>query len=1117
MNTKKKFLASFLAVVMAVLIVGLPSKSVFEALASTSVTLSTESLVINKVDKTYDLETNNKIFYGDYIDGYTSGDYNVAVFTPNGTRLNPSGSDGMTFLEAGLHAVLFSKTTSAGHEIYADILYIPVATAKIDGITLDGAFVPMVLPSSTVHCPKPIDENGEEDNTVTVKVFSPYGEEISAVQDSINKRWSFTNKADVLGTYFVEYTKTLVDGKTFYKYLTIEFSTNANTTVSTKYYEDENLGETVISIDATGLNVKDETSIYLYKYYDIQNAIVKKADGTTDNSAQIYLTIYDEDDKKFYNYSTGKFDISTSAEAKKLITDSALEDFSLSTVDHFSELSGKGHNIKFTYSATVDGKELTKIKTLKEAFNSKAITISTTELLPNEILDIIVVEEVTTTVLGSVTFAPIKLEVEEGYDLEAIKELVKEINVKVTPRGESSFESSKTRSEEDKTANKPGFDLSNTSDLFLQTYTFYYNKNMTGHTTWSLKYIVSFGTESDTVGEIEKPLEYTLYVREKSEDKTAPSKLTITGGAVISTDGTYKVPTATVEDTDDNAKTTTGAKIAITLVKPNGSTEIVEQGQELSGLTNGTYTLKVVATDYAGNTRTKIVTFKVKTSTITDSVPLLENNGTIDYTYEDGKVIFTLDSNADGVTVYGHEDGQFNPEKLTFENGRLTGFEFAYDNSSACVVVLKTSNSKASTYKSVKLFDGIVNANIRSMGYVEPTGYSKIVPNTAVEAKVAQKLFWFGANNFEIVAPEGSVYTITDKNEIVFYTSGVYTITSKEVVDVAGELQTIDATTTITVKNTMSSFVVSMPIGNKLVAKKGEEIELNHPYVSNYYGYDVKFVVRDSAGRDVTQTTITEDEGVRKFVAPNSDEYTVTYTFTGLGMVKLDYPVVLTTGNVAIPQISISENNANAVWEGEKIRYQIKNATAFDKNGVALPVAVKVFDQYGKELAVIAEAGNYFVDIKGAGFYTVRYSAIDSDGQLNIIESVFAVEFPEDEDENKLSAWAVIGIVFASVVGACGIALLVMFILKHNKKKTRFINKSKQTKKKEKKEVLESIKVYTIAESKDEKHWLAKAGNRTIAKVSSKQEAIEKIKETHKKGEYSIKVYNKNGRLIDSI
>lgn len=1118
MNTKKKFLASFLAVVMAVLIVGLPSKAVFEALASTNVTLSTESLVINNVSKTYDLETNNKIFYADYVDGYNPTDYAVAVFSPNGTRLTQSESDGMTFTEAGLHAVLFSKESSAGHQIYADVIYIPVASAKLDGITLDGSFVPMVLPASTVQCPKPIDENGDEDTAVSVKVFTPYGEEISAVQDSINKRWSFTNKANILGKYFVEYTKTLADGKIFYKYLTIEFSTNANTTVSTNYYEDSNdLGESVINIDATGLNVKDESSIYLYKYYNIQDAIVKKADGTTDNSAQIYLTIYDEDDKKFYNYSTGKFDILTSTEARKSITDPALENFNLSTIEHFSALSGTGHSIKFTYSATVDGKELTKIKTLKEAFNDKVISLSTAQLNKSEIRDIVIVDEVTTTLLGAVTFEPIKIEVEEGYDLEAIKKLVKSVNVKVTPRGESSFESSKPRSEEDKTANKVGFDVLDTDDLFVRTYTFHYNKNVTGSTTWALKYTVSFGTSSDSVDGIDKNLDYTLYVRQENEDKTSPSKLTISGGGVVSTDGTYKVPTATVEDTDDNAKTTTGAEIEITLVKPNGSTEIVEQGQELTGLTNGTYTLNFVATDYAGNTRTKTVTFKVKTSTITDSVPILES-GNLSYDYVDGRVVVTLDSNADGVIIYSNEKGQFSPEKMTFEAGRLTGFEFVHDGESACMLVLKVSNSKATSYRAVKLFDGDVSPIIRSIGYAElGSNYARIIPNTVMEAKTGQKLFWFGSNSFEIEAPENSVYKIFDGNEIVFYTSGEYKITSREVVNVAGVSQTIDATTTITVKASLSGFSASLPIGNKLVAKKGEVVELNRPLVSNYYGYEVKLVVRDSAGRDVTTTTITKSGEAVKFVAPKNDEYTVTYTFTGLGMVKLDYPVVLTTGNVDIPQISISENNANVVWEGEKIRYQIKNATAVDKNGVALPVSVKVFDQYGKELGLMTENGNHYVDITGAGFYTVRYSAVDADGQLNVVEAVFAVEFPEDDDENKLSAWAVIGIVFASVVGACGIALLVMFILKHNKKKTRFINKSKQIKKQEKKEVLESIKVYTIAESKDEKHWLAKAGNRTIAKVSSKQEAIEKIKETHKKGEYSIKVYNKNGRLIDSI
>ena len=103
------------------------------------------------------------------------------------------------------------------------------------------------------------------------------------------------------------------------------------------------------------------------------------------------------------------------------------------------------------------------------------------------------------------------------------------------------------------------------------------------------------------------------------------------------------------------------------------------------------------------------------------------------------------------------------------------------------------------------------------------------------------------------------------------------------------------------------------------------------------------------------------------------------------------------------------------------------------------------------------------------------------------------------------------------MVVACGSALCIIFAIKKSQSKKKFINKAKEQRKQEKKELEQKRALYTIAECKDEKHWIVKLSNRTIAKVNSKAEAIAKVDEVHKKGDKKIKVYNKMGRLIDSL
>lgn len=1129
MKFKNKILASLVAVIMLLGVFALPTKVMLNALAATNATLSSESLIIKNVEKAYDLVDNNRLTYSDYVDGVDHSD--IFVYKPNGDPLAKSDPSGVKFTEPGLHAMHIRKQTAGGYYIYADVIYIPVSTGDIDNIELDGEFYPMVLPNSVVECPLPLDKNGEVDSDIllNVKIYTPYGEVVTANINGTTKRWEFTNKQGVLGKYFIEYTNEVEFGgstRTIYRYETIEFSPNATTTTSTKFYsQSNNAGEVKLNIAQTGLEVKDVTNVFLFKYYDLNEATVIKADGTIDSSASIYVSVYDEDDQKYYNFQTSKFEYISENEAKILTTNPKAENFYLQDIEHFKKngLSREGHNIKFNFTATVDGKDLVATKTLKEDFNEEAIRLSTETIVKSEITDIVIVDEIEETTLSTLSLPKIVMNVEEGYNADAIKAILKEVRVEIIKSSET-FSTKNPRLSEDITNNKEGFDVQNKGDWFNQTYVFNYNKNVTSETAWDLKYITFFGDEEGLIDEVRVTAPYTLFVRTESLDNTPPSNLQINGGALISTDGTYKVPTATVEDKDNSSKTTTGAEIVITLIDGLGGVTPVEQGEKLEGLADGTYTLKYTATDYCGNKRVKNITFKVKASKATLDPTISDDS--ISYDYADGKVSVTLNATIDGVTIYGGENGQVNPEKMTFVDGKLTAFEFKFDDSFGCTMVLKNSNSNSIIYRAVNLFNTSVNYDVKPIICNEiSAGYTKITPNTIMEVKPFQKLIWTGSSSYELTAPENALYSISDSNEFVFKTTGTYVISSVETYNLNGEEITRETETTINVKNSMTAFNATLPIGHKLVAKTGETIKLNVPNVTNFFGYKITCVVKDSAGRDVTDECLKNVELVAlndnfyagEFVAPRNDEYHVIYTFTAEDMVRYEYPIVITTGNVALPQISIAENNKSVLWEGEKIHYVLQNATAIDKNGNTIDVLVKVFNQYGQEVAVKTENNQKYIDIESAGFYTIRYTAVDADGQLNFVESVFAVEFPEEEEDDGLSAWAIVGIVLGSVAGVAIIAGLVLLVIRYNKKKTRFVNKSKQAKKQEKKEIAENVRVYTVAETKDEKHWLAKAGNRTIAKLSSKQEAIDKIRETHKKGDYSIKVYNKNGRLIDSL
>ena len=171
---------------------------------------------------------------------------------------------------------------------------------------------------------------------------------------------------------------------------------------------------------------------------------------------------------------------------------------------------------------------------------------------------------------------------------------------------------------------------------------------------------------------------------------------------------------------------------------------------------------------------------------------------------------------------------------------------------------------------------------------------------------------------------------------------------------------------------------------------------------------------------------------------------------------------------------------------------------------------MKVVDPYGKSI----EIKDGKVTLKVAGVYKVVYSAVDADGIETVEEVTFVVETEVEEEDNSLSFWAIFGIVLGSLAGLAVIGFVAWMIVK--KVKTSRRHKSGRQAQRKKAQKAEK-KIYTIAQSKDEKIWLVKFNGRMIAKEKSKEKAIEAVKAHDKKGDGMIRVYNKSGRLIDSI
>lgn len=1121
MKLKKKILASVLAVVIGLGVIGLPNLGALVSKAY-SVASTQFTLEVKNVEKTYDVVTANKIVFKDYSETINA---QVELRNPDGSVLyaGPVTSNlgasqinhDAEFRNPGLYAMQF-KLQSDGIFIYSDVIYIPVSNSNAGAIKLDGTLNSKVAPGTSVVIPMPISADWSEDTSTTIKVFTPYGEEIEATKSSVTNKWTFTNKADVLGKYFVEYTKKVMMGRyeqTYYKYETIEFSEESTNTTSTKNFEKtEETTTTEPKIVVSNMEVTKDDYIYIYKRYNINNVYVTRADGSTDNDANIFVSIFDANLNKYYNFTTSAFDLETEAEAKKNINE--VSEFSLTNISNLASFSATGHEIKLTYTAVSGATEIAPQYVVKtEKFNTSDIKINPVSLVQSEVTNINLVEEVDEYDINVVNFPSVEVTANGNYNLDAIKNLITAVRLTLSPDTGVSIQTN----ENNNSVDENGVGLVFSGDNVLnRTFSYHYNKHMTEEIRYQVIYAVDLKLGDTSSTSLTTSGIYT-YFRAESKDKTAPSNLTIGSYNLFITDGKFTIPTATVTDKDDLGNITSGARIDATISGGQFANEYISMGRELTDLENGTYTVTYTATDYKSNSRVKTINFIVDGNR--DQMPPALEQCIVDISIDEGTVSVTTNLSADYVVIYGGEKGYFNPTKTSYVDGRLVGFEFEAEAIYSYIAVFAKTNTYSTIYSAAKIIGGqfSIMDTFRSFGYDKATsGYTLIKPNTTVETNVMANLLWFGSKDMVIDAPENGSYTVRSGNIFRFFVAGTYTIRSTEDVIINGETIKTSATTTIVVKNSMTAISATQPIGNKVIGEKGKAVVLNYPVATNFFGYKLDVVIKDSAGNIVNNAI--KNNGINiSFVPPADDVYTINYTFRADDITKGEVVVKYTTGNIALPKITITSENQNEVWKGETIKYELAGAIAVDKNGKAVTVSTKVFDQYGKELKVLTEDDSQYVELTGAGFYTVYYTAVDEFGKESVANTTFAVEFPEESENDGPSAWGVVGIIFGSVAGACAIALLIMYLIKRKKNSTRFINKTRENKKQEKRETITNSCIYTIAESKDEKYWILKSGNRTIAKLTSKQEAIDKAKEVHKKGEQVIKVYNKNGRLIDSL
>ncbi len=1123
MKSKKKIFSIILALVMAVGMIGVPTfrTGIRSVKAGENELFSNSALLVNyeKFDEKYNVTDNNTISFDDYLSNYPADsnspvyDVYASLWAPDGTQLlnfqNVKADTIHKFTEPGLYAVVFAKDFGSADKpaIFSRQYYIAVENS-IEEIVLTETVSETAKTGSYVEIPEC------ETTNVTIKVFSPYGENVPY------NSGKFTNINNVLGTYYIEYSKTIdVNGDDVvqYKYVTVKFGDSYKEPITSEIKKEETKEDEKDYMLSDNLKeLESKNVIYLYKSYDMAGVQVKNSQGDfvdLSSIADATITIT-------YTKNVGGADIvyyydfcneeASEDECHNLFSDIyGMSVFTATDMEGItsSDKSGLEYTITFK-SEELDFEKEIKAKSMIDntVYNFECDGVFQDVILVDKNDD--VSEENDINVF---TLPECKVTIKDGYSQADYESFLDDTGVQVkvnfTDANGNKIEFAEPGEGVEYTIEKAGneykIDFSKLAD-----------KARDGNFSYKLEvsYSIDYEIKEGITGTLTKS--YNSHLATQVNDDRKPTGITIEKheNILYSQNGSnaeFTFPSASASDVDNSDNKTNGVNVSIEY-KRTDIDDVAHNANigDTVSLALGSYIVTYKFTDTAGNERVQSFYLKVcneeRFDIDIDSINIIGAS----FSKEDSKYTFTFDSvSVATALVYTDNAEILSPRKMNIENGQIKSLEVETDKN--FVVVLSGRNQNNDVYASVAI-NGIHNIeNIKAFSYNLSNKESIFVANEydSLSVKVGDRVLFLQESDLGFaVETESGKYLIENNNEIVILYPGKYTITNND-----NGIKTEVTATESTVAN-ISDFLVM----KQVVSSKGTEaertIEVRAPYIENYFGHSMVANVTTSGGVPIE----IKDQ---KFVISKTDKYLVTFTFNCLSGTK-DMVTTVSSGEVIKPVISITNNYENIYWTGDSHVVYLIDATAKDKFGNELTnIVVSVYDKFGKSLEIKKDASNKsYIEITDAGIYSVYYTVTDADGFSATTQVSFMMLYNELEENDGLSGWAITGIVVGSIVGSGLIAWLIYMVISNEKNKSRFINKARQAKKAKKvsDEKENSSNLYTIVQSKNEAEWTVKKNNRVIAKTSSKEEAIAKINEDCE-GQKKIKVYNKHGRLIDSI
>lgn len=1020
--------------------------------------LAGESMVINMP-----LGHVKEIKVDEFVDfeGYTSDpSVDVKVWSPNGIVINDWASANeysYKFTNVGLHAIQFRKLFESESEefyTYSQNYYINVK-AEESTFILEGMLPNKAETGQAVTVPTGVFVTEALENiTADIKVFDPYGKEVE-LNDS-----KFTLISNITGNYYIKYFT-----DSFVKYYIVEAVIDLS--IPTDFS---------ITIANKEGNLDYKESIDLFRYYDLSNITVSSVSGENVNTTTT-VSIKNKSTGKYMVYQDNKWVESASEDAAAYdITDDSIKRFVISDTSSFGSglIASKGASFVFVYKTTTCyGTTIEKSVTKSLAFNEKMFGINLKGYMPSKIN-----AEIVTTVSDEkqdIFLPDFEIIINNDFDEESIRSIF-DFEKKPTASTDSSIE----------------FDES--EGKFKLTYP----AKITSTYGFTLKYNISYYdkiNESEDKSYSTELLSKSITLAEIDSTKLKPNNIRLGKYSAVNFAGEdfvlpavtanlfYEINASSYDILNNYNFVVLIDDVAVDKL-PGDTTDLLKS--------EGVYKITYRATPHYGESRdyefyvkTVARDFAISDSIEDTSIEIVGGNAEINGSY------FAF--------AYNQNQIEKKIEFKTNSDGLPGSSKLALGAENYFVTLVLSDYTRAEFRTFVIVY------NDSEINQFAPTPVSRHIASDDIDKSVVT----LRANDsVEIVA--GQAVTMPGKElklETAAASDGIVIVGGVYYFYKVGEYRLADENNFYIVKvKAGSDFGLIFNQEPAPFVEFGKGLTVPYAALENVFGYTLAKVVQRSSGLVVSEDNLTEGIPV--------DNYKITYNFVlSTGEYK-NFVYTVSSGNTSKPKIIIEGSYKNIEYAGEEILVDVIAATAIDKNNAEIKnIKIEVFDPNGKQLEI---KENKFA-VKMTGSYTIYYSVVDTDGISATEKIVFAVEYPQEpEAEKKLTGGQIAGIVIGSVVLAGLIAFVVIKVIKRHKSKTRFIKKSTSKGGAKKSTKSQQKNIFSIAPSKDGKQWFVKKNARMFAKLSSREEALDKAKLSIAAGD-EIKIYNKAGRLIDTI